>query len=475
MRCLIADQVRRTDYESGLPHGMSIRVSEWYVLDVTTRFGPVAVTTAVVAVAIAAMQFAPIQFAPGGPKEANTEGLVTASPQPQTPVFHSAAGFDMVVPTGWTASDRRENLNRRSMRLLVISNGPQPQANDRGLIKWSELPADHVVLELTDFSFPGLPGASNENDFPLNWGTAQPTLDPDSGMASALRFQYLLQSLTLTAYFGPAASAADRDALGALVASIRPEPIPISGVYRRWDVVGPLSTFPVGAVRHFDTPQSAVGGFFIVRGEHTIFAHLDHAYQFMGAMKTCPIRYDVVSRTFTCDATADRWSRTGAQLTGGALFGLAYNVAIVKDGLVLVGGGTIGGGGPPPAEADEFTDPIGTSAITSLPTRSEVLDRYSQITTTSPIERASAKLVTRNMALASDVIRGAYIRPDIDRVWVLAFTGDVRFPSGGEVHGRWAIFYVDAQTGGAITMACCGSGEWPPGFDALPDLASPGK
>jgi len=409
------------------------------------------------------------------PPETHTEALVTPSSQPQIPVFHSAAGFDVVVPAGWTASDRTENFNRRSTRLLVISNGPQPQASNIGLIKWSDLPADHVVLELTDFSFPGFPGATNESAFPLDWGTAQPTLDPEGGIASALRFQYLLQSLTLTAHYGSAASADDRTALSELVASVRPQPIPTSGVYRGWDIVGPLATFPVGAVRHFDTPQSRAGNFFIVRGEHTIFAHIDHAYQSMGAMKPCPIRYDAVSRTFACDATADHWSRTGAQLTGGGLFGLEYHVAIVKDGLVLVGGGSAGGGGPPPAEADEFVDPIGTPAVGTSPTRTEVLDRYSQITTTSPIERASARLVTRNTALASNVIRGAYIRPDIDRVWVVAFTGDVRFPGSGDVHGRWAMFYVDAKTGGAITMACCGSGDWPPGFDALPDLVPSGN
>jgi hypothetical protein len=435
----------------------------------------VVVTSVVLALAIAAMQLAPSRPAPSRPNEANTEALVAPSPQPETPVFHSDAGFDLVVPGGWTATNRSEDFNRRSTRLLVVSNGPQPQASDRGLITWSDLPADHVVLELTDFSFPGSPGATNESAFPLKWGTAQPTRDPDGGIDLWLRFQYLLQSLTLTAHYGPAASEADRAALSQLVASIRPQPIPTSGVYRRWDVVGPLSTFPVGAVRHFDTPQSQAGSFFIVRGEHTIFAHIDHAYQFMGAMKPCPIRYDPVSRTFACDATADRWSRTGAQLTGGGLFGLAYHTAIVKDGLVLVGGGSTGGGGRPPDEADEFADPIGTYAMASSPSRAEVLDRYSQITTTSPIERASAKLVTRNAALASDVIRGAYIRPDIDRVWVVAFTGDVRFPGGGDVHGRWALFYVDAKTGGAITMSCCGNGDWPPGFDALHDLAPAGN
>jgi len=433
------------------------------------RFGPVVVTVVVLAVAIAAMQVAPSQ-----PKAMNTEALVTASPQPQTPVFHSAAGFDVVVPGGWTASDRSENLNRRSRRLMLISNGPQPQAGAAGLIKWSDLPADYVVLEVTDFSFPGLPGAPNESSFPLDWGSAQPAPDPDGGIGSALRVQYLLQSFTLTAHYGSAASAVDRDALSELVASIRPQPIPTSGAYGRWEVVGPLSSFAVGSVTRFQPSQSRGSAFFLVRGEHTLFAHVDQAYQFMGAMKPCPIRYDPAARTFACDATGERWSRTGAQLTGGGLFGLAYQVAIVKEGLVLVGGG-ITSGGRPPDEADEFSDPIGVPAAAISPTKNEIIGRYSQITTTSPIERASAKLVTRNVALARDVIRGAYIRPDIDRVWVVAFAGDVRFPGGGEVHGRWALFYVDAKTGGAITMSCCGSDDWPPGFDALPDLVPSGN
>jgi hypothetical protein len=434
---------------------------------VTTRFAPVVVTFAVLTAVVAALQ-----LVPGRAEVTSTKAVVSASPQPQTPVFHSAAGFDVVVPSGWTASDRSENFNRRSTRLLVISNGLQPRANESGLINWSDLLSNHVVVELAQFGFPGLPGADGESVFPLDWATAQPALDPNDRAASSLRFQYLLQQLTLTVHYGPDATPADRDASAQLVASIRPQPIATSGVYRGWDVVGPLSSFVVGAVRHFDTPQSQVGGFFIIRGEHTVFAHIDHAYQFMGAMKPCPIHYDAQSRTFACDATADRWSRTGAQLTGGGLFGLAYHVAFVKDGLVLVGGGSAGGGGRAPLEADEFSDPISVPVTPTPPTKSEILDRYSQITTTSPIERASAKLVTRSVALSRDVIRGASIRPDIERVWVVAFTGDVRFPGGGDVHGRWTVFYVDAKTGGAITMACCADGDWPSGFDALPDLGA---
>jgi hypothetical protein len=440
---------------------------------VTTRFGAPIVTVAILTAVIAAVQLLPgrSETAKTGP----TEAPVSASTDPQSAVFHSAAGFDLVLPNGWTASDRTENFNRRSTRLLVVSNGVQPATNSAGLLDWSDLTGGDVVLELTDFSFPGLPARETESVFPLDWRAAQSALDPGGKPAFSLRFQYLLQSLTLTAHYGPAARAADLDALGQLVASIRPQPIPSGGVYRQWDVVGPLSSFSVGSPRHFDTSQSQVGGFYLVRGQHTVFALIDHAYQFMGAMKPCPIRYDVQARTFTCDATLERWSRTGAQLTGGGLFGLAYHIAFVKDGLVLVGGGSMGGGGRPPDEADEFTEPILASTTRTSPTKSEILGRYSQITTTSPIERAAAKLVTREAALARDVIRGAYIRPDIDRVWVIAFSGDVRIGGNSDVHGRWTVFYVDARTGGAITMACCGSGDWPPGFDTLPDLPPVGS
>ena len=57
-------------------------------------------------------------------------------------------------------------------------------------------------------------------------------------------------------------------------------------------------------------------------------------------------------------------------------------------------------------------------------------------------------------------------------VWVVAFRGDVRIAGSTEVRGRWTVFYADPATGGAITMACCSDGDWPPGFEALPDLAA---
>lgn len=386
--------------------------------------------------------------------------------------FHAAAGFDLTVPQGWVATDRTELFNRRSTRLLVISKGPSPAADPQtGLVRWADLAADGVALELTEFSFPGGPGAETESTFPLDWRAAQISTTPD-GQAPTLTFQHLLRRLTLTAHYGSATAAADRDALAAIVASIRPEPIPMSGVYRQWDVVGPLARFPIGSVQHLSALQPSPGGYFLVRGAHTVFAFIDGAYQFMGAMKPCLVRYDASTRTFVCDVTGDRWSRTGTQLTGGGFLGLGYHVALVKDGIVLVGGST-NGGGQTVAESAEFPDPAGPLPAAVPPTKQQVLDRYALITTTQPVERAEARLVTREQALASGVVRGASIPSDIERVWIVAFRGDVRIQGSGEVLGRWTAFYVDAGGGGAITMACCGAGEWPAGYGALPDLATP--
>lgn len=114
------------------------------------RWGASAATLSLLTVVIAGTQLAPHP----GPGSKIVAPIVDASAAPQVGLFHSAAGFDLVLPTGWAASDRTENFNRRTTRLLVISNGVQPTTNEQGLIKWSDLPAENVALEMTDFSFP---------------------------------------------------------------------------------------------------------------------------------------------------------------------------------------------------------------------------------------------------------------------------------------------------------------------------------
>jgi hypothetical protein len=399
--------------------------------------------------------------------------------------YHSAtAGFDVRLPRGWTADDRTTLVNRRTVRLLVIGNQgtslPAPSGNQTPLPgqppDWTQLASEQIVLELLELAGPGGPSvdaAATESSFPLDWSNARQMADGQGSVATALSlsFQHMLRPLTLTARIGTSAPASDVADIADIVVSLRPEPIPTGGEYRGWRVIGPLMSFQIGAVMHFDSSVERAYGFYFVRGARTMFAFLDSAYLFMGAMKPCPIRYEAASRTFVCDATSERWSRVGKQLTGAGSFGLAYHTMFVKDGLVFIGGGAGGGGRNTYDETAEFSEQSAPPVMTGALTKAEILDRYSRLTSTTPTVRAAAKLVSSDAATISQVVRGSFIPTDTRTVWVVAFAGDVKLPGSATSHGRWSVFIADPRTGGVITAACCGEGDWPPGFDQLPDLA----
>lgn len=396
--------------------------------------------------------------------------------------YHSTtAGFDVRLPRGWTADDRSSLVNRRTVRLLVIGNQgtslPAPPGNQTPLPgqapDWTQLATDRIVLELTSFSGPGGPSADAESSFPLDWSNARPIVDGQGNVASSLSvsFQHMLRPLSLVARIGTSAPPSDVAEIAGIVASLTPEPIPTLGEYRGWRVIGPLASLPVGTVEHFSSPAPNGYGFFLVRGSKTIFSFIDRAYQFMAAMKPCRIRYEAVSRTFVCDDTSERWSRVGKQLSGPGFFGLPFHSVFVKDGIVLVGGSSGISSRNTYDEAEEFADPIAPT-VTASPTKAEILDRYSRLTSTTPTTRAAAKLVPADIARSRDVVRGAFIPPEIRTVWIVAFAGDVRPPGFADnPPGRWAVFMADPQTGAVISATCCGDGDWPPGFDMLPDLA----
>jgi len=409
---------------------------------------------------------------PSGVTDPGGSAAKLTGPPAAPPAFHAAAGFDLRLPPGWSADDRTDVVGRRSQRLLVVSNnGALPPPQTGAGVDWSAVPTNSVVLELLESGSPGGPGPETESVFPLDWNQARPVTGSAVRQLD-LQFQHLLRPLTLSAHLGPTASAADVERLRQLVASIRPEPLPVNGVYRGWDILGPLESYPVGTVRHVEAHQPSGMGYFLVRGARTVMAHIDQGYLFMGAMRPCPIRYDAAARTFVCDATGDRWSRTGRLLGGLEGFALGWHVAFVKDGLVLVAGGSANGGGPRPDEQAEFGDAVPPLARpTSVLSRQEVLQRYARLTSTEPILRSAAKLVPTSQL--STVVGGALSIPaGAEKVWVVAFSGDVRIAGGGASPGRWTVFAADAYTGGVLTAACCGQGgDWPAGFDALPDLA----
>lgn len=316
------------------------------------RLIPTALTAVVLVVTIAAAQLVPASAARPG----------AGSPAPSAPsalAFHSAAaGLDMTLPPGWRGADREEYFNRASLRLAVIANGPLPASPgpDRYLIPDEST----VALEILQFVGPGsgLIGFDGDTTFPLDWSTAIPATDPSGAPIRLLTFIHLGGTFAIRAHLSTLASQAERDQIAGIVASIRAEPIPPSGQYHGWEVLGSLATFPIGAVRHYDRPPNEIGGYYVVRGQHHFFALVDKAYEMMGGRQPCPIHYDDRTRLFVCDATGDSWDRTGAVVKGDGPFGLAYHPIYVKDGYVLLNVGTIGGGGIFSKAADEFPDTV---------------------------------------------------------------------------------------------------------------------
>ena len=418
----------------------------------------------------------PVPSAVTQPSTQPASSTATAAPPPRPGEYHSiGAGFYLQVPPGWTAAEGPGLVDGRTMRLVVVGSrgADMPRSANPLGADWSRIPTDSIYLELQYFGFPGSPPVDGETVFPLDWSNARAGGMQGDFNVSRLAFQHLLQPLTLVAYVGKDAPAADIAEIRAVVSSLRPEPIPAQGAYRGWTVVGRADALPIGAVSHFESiafPNA--DGFFVVRGAKTLFAYVDHAYVMFGATRPCAIKYESASRTFVCDATDDRWSRVGKLLTAGdgwAVFGLAWHPAIVKDGLILVGGRTTGGGFPQRDEAAEFNDPAPAVVPSGPIDRRAILDRYTKLTSTTPTTRSAAKLVTADALIGSGIMPGLALTTS--PLWVIAFSGDVRISSGGESLGRWTLFVADARSGGIITASCCGAGDWPPGFDALPDEA----
>jgi hypothetical protein len=54
------------------------------------------------------------------------------------------AGFDFDLPPGWVSMDRSDQINRRTLRLLVIANGPTVASTEAGTIRWDQLSADRI-------------------------------------------------------------------------------------------------------------------------------------------------------------------------------------------------------------------------------------------------------------------------------------------------------------------------------------------
>jgi len=162
--------------------------------------------------------------------------------------FHSStAGLDLTLPEAWFARDGVEMINRRQYRYFVLGKGGTDVAPTvQGNADWTQVPGDRIRLELQAIALPFVGSVENESQFPLEWTAARPMPPQGEFSVKTLSFQNLLRQFTLIAHLGTQAAASDVAELGVIVASIRPEPVPPSGEYRGWTVLGPLDLFPIG-------------------------------------------------------------------------------------------------------------------------------------------------------------------------------------------------------------------------------------
>ena len=398
---------------------------------------------------------------------------LTPAPRLARDVLHSSEGFDLEIPPGWLGKVDDRQTNRSVMRRLLVGNRGL-EAPELVPAAWPSVPTDRVIVELVEYFGPPavLQKTSTESAFPLDWQTAKDLRSDGAFAVRSLTFRHVGRALGFIVHIGPDAPAADVARLPALVASLRPESIPSSGVYRGWRVIGPVDSFALGSVTHFDAITPNPYGFFLARGKATIFAHMDRAFIFSGGFMGCSVEYDTPTKTFLCARSGDRWSRVGKLMTaqspaGSDLFGLAYQEVLIKDGLLLVGGG-MSSGRISEDEVVEFGDRAALPMRTVPFTRAEIVARLATITSVAPLERTVAKLV------ASDSL-GITLFPGLSLqsgpVWVVAFAGPVHTPqnqTSGSM-GNWALFVADPVGGGVIAAMCCAGDTWPTAFDSLPD------
>jgi hypothetical protein len=96
---------------------------------------------------------------------------------------------------------------------------------------------------------------------------------------------------------------------------------------------------------------------------------------------------------------------------------------------------------------------------------------------TAAVTRSAAKLTTWGQAIsAANPSGSAPGSPETssDKVWVVAFAGSFEdtlslVPTPPD---KWEVELIDQQTGEGMAVFAAPTGNWPPYFDALPDLSS---
>lgn len=257
-------------------------------------------------------------------------------------------GFTLVAPSGWSQA-AGSIIDRLITRPVLLTNKTvQPVTDDRGVVLGASLPRDAVVVEIQSRCRLMCLGPREDTDFPIAWSTFGLQQAGEEVEVREIGFRHFVFPYFLVVHVGPDASEADLRSVDALVASIRPDPVPERGEYHGWAAIGRESEYPPGSVNRV-TVEGEHGEMvvYLVRGRQSLIAFAGTLVNHETA-ETCALRYDGPLDQFTCDATGDSWSRFGAIINqrtaeyGQGRLDLRTHPVRVHDGIVLVSVGSWG-------------------------------------------------------------------------------------------------------------------------------------
>jgi len=195
-------------------------------------------------------------------------------------------GWSIDYPSAWYVTPVQLQ-SRITVSGAMFSNVPLPTpsvAPDLGSLvnyppKLAELPPGAVVLSITQEEGPGFVQPSDDSRFPLSSDLWRSVGAPTSNTTLSLQFGALGVPYIVRGWLGSDASAADRDLLDPMLASIRVPELTAYTTTGRYFVLDLPDAYPVGTVRLFgpddftgQTTWGAYAPFFLVHVESGFYA-----------------------------------------------------------------------------------------------------------------------------------------------------------------------------------------------------------
>lgn len=251
--------------------------------------------------------------------------------------------FTTRVPADWYVEGPRllegSVLIREHLTLSNRSLLPWRAALNSGAYEWASVPKDTVALRAETTCRQTCSGARTESAFPLDLYRADTysfSFNPAVQAGFDVRIiplRFVDERLNLWLYLGGEAPVRDEDRLAGVVAAIAPTGSPpVRGEFRGWTALGPAAERRAGG---FWTERTASGTAFYLLRDGDDFLAFPTTYERWTPRPNCPLRWDG-DYFFVCEATGDRWTRTGRYTGSAPASDLPRLRVVVRDGVVLV-------------------------------------------------------------------------------------------------------------------------------------------